>query len=96
MSIDLNELKRRRAIIVTDAPDASRVVLNNILTASLGLTASEFDAAVFQAKVDVVVQKANSEFDARRALSEVEPVAKTSYDITTEILEAKYAKGVKQ
>lgn len=78
-SASLAELKRRRAILKSSAPNITTTEMNNILTASLAMTVGEFDAVVSQAKADVIV----------------EPIAKTSHDITTEILKAKYAKEVK-
>jgi len=87
MTITFDELKRRRTVITSSAPDTPSAEVSNILTASLGMTAGEFDAVVQQAKENAVIQKAA----IQKSLG-----AKTTYDITTEILKAKYAKGETQ
>ena len=82
MTIEFNEIARRYDIIKDSDSTASREDITNIVMASVSMTASEFDAVVLQAKVDIVVQKALSE----------ELPTRSGVDMTLDILRAKYNK----
>jgi hypothetical protein len=97
MTIPFNEIKRRYDVIKASDSTATRGEIETLVKASIGMTADEFDALVFQAKVDIVVQKALSSVEAvaESAVEASGAVDASGLDITTQILKAKYGKGAK-
>ncbi|MGJ7513638.1 hypothetical protein ACSFE6_04790 [Pseudomonas baetica] len=95
MTIGFNEIARRRAVIQKSDITATDDGINKIVLASIGMTASEFDAVVFQAKVDDVIQKAYEQLEQTASVEKIVPETKSTFDITVNILKAKYVKGTK-